>query len=61
MRCFAVGETLEWLLVTVCLVLGVIGFVFGARRRYSGESQRRWEEQERRLENEEDMTDRGPL
>ena len=46
------------LVIAICLVLGVLGFVVGGRRRNGNE---RWVEQERRLENEEDTRDQGPI
>jgi hypothetical protein len=46
------------LVVAICLVLGVLGLVVGGRRRNGNE---RWVEQERRLENEEDTRDQGPI
>ena len=54
----ALQEAAESLLVLLCLALGVVGLLFKGRRRNGNE---RWVEQERRLENEEDTRDQGPI
>ena len=54
----ALQEAAESLLVLLCLALGVVGLLFKRRSRNGDE---RWVEQERRLENEEDTRDQGPI
>ena len=54
----ALEDAGDVLVVAICLVLGVLGLVVGGRRRNGNE---RWVEQERRLENEEDTRDQGPI
>jgi hypothetical protein len=54
----ALQEAAESLLVLLCLALGVVGLLVKGRSRNGNE---RWVEQERRLENEEDTRDQGPI
>ena len=54
----ALQDAADVLVVVVCLVLGVLGLIVRRRRRNGNE---RWVEQERRLENEEDTRDDGPI
>jgi hypothetical protein len=54
----ALQDAADVLVVLVCLVLGVLGLIVKGRRRNGNE---RWVEQERRLENEEDTRDQGPI
>ncbi len=51
-------DAADVLVVVACLVLGVLGLIVRGRRRNGNE---RWVEQERRLENEEDTRDQGPI
>ena len=54
----ALQDAADVLVVVVCLVLGVLGLIVRGHRRNGNE---RWVEQERRLENEEDTRDEGPI
>jgi hypothetical protein len=54
----ALEDAGDVLVVAICLVLGVLGLVVKGRRLNGNEG---WVEQERRLENEEDTRDQGPI
>jgi hypothetical protein len=53
-------EAWDLIVVLGCLALGIVGLIVGGGRNGSGANDR-WVEQERRLENEEDTRDQGPI
>jgi hypothetical protein len=57
----AVEEAIVAVGLLVSLGLGLLGLFVDRRRRDGAEAEERWAEQERRLENEEDTRDEGPI
>ena len=49
------------LVIPICLALGIVGLILGGRRSNGEKTEEGWVQQERRLENEEDTRDQGPI
>ena len=55
------AELAEPLILLAAVALGIAGLLFGHARARREDPQERWRQQERRLENEEDTRDQGPI